>query len=104
MYGDFETKVIQNAIDGLGLGRNTTDVKDAMGLLLSQMNSATQWDLIIIGAESRDNVSGEYFEVMADQIDRGSSIIIEIWYIDSVVQGKIQPIMQRCGIALHRDW
>lgn len=108
MYDDMfdlgETKIIENAIDGLGLGRNTKNVRDAMGNFLSEMNSATQWDLIIIGAESRDSISGEYFDVLADQIDRGASIIIEIWYIDDISHGRIQPVMQRCGIAFHRDW
>lgn len=99
-----EARVIQNAVDGLGLGRNTTNVNDAMGNLLSNMNSATQWDLIIIGAESRNNISGEYFDALADQMDRGTGIILEIWYIDDVAYGRIQPVMQRCGIAFHRDW
>jgi hypothetical protein len=104
MYPLGEAKVIQNAVDGLGLGRNTTHVNDAMGDLLTNMNSATQWDLIIIGAESRQNISGEYFDALADQMDRGTGTILEIWYIDDVAFGRIQPVMQRCGIAFHRDW
>lgn len=104
MYGEGEPMVIENAIDGLGLGSNTTNVRDAMGDFLSNMNSAVNWDLIIVGAESRDNISGEYFDVLAEEIDRGSSVILEIWYIDDVFHGRIQPVMQRCGITFHRDW
>jgi hypothetical protein len=104
MYGLGEARVIQNAVDGLGLGRNTTDVQDYMGRLLSNMNSATDWDLVIIAAERRDSVSGEYFDALSITLDRGSSIILEIWYLDQVHFGKIQPVMQRCGIAFHRDW
>ena len=104
MYGEGEPMVIENAIDGLGLGSNTTNVRDAMGDFLSDMNSAVNWDLIIVGAESRDNISGEYFDILADQMDRGSSIIIEIWYLDDVFHGRVQPVMQRCGITFHRDW
>jgi hypothetical protein len=104
MYGLGEARVIQNAIDGLGLRRNTTDVQDYMGNLLSQMNSAITWDLVIIAAERRDSVSGEYFESLATTLDRGSSVVLEIWYLDQVHFGKIQPVMQRCGIAFHRDW
>jgi hypothetical protein len=99
-----ETKVIENAIDGLGLGRNTKNVGDAMGNFLSEMNSAIQWDLVIVGAESRTSISGEYFDMLADQLDRGSSVIIEIWYIDNVASGRIQPLMQRCGISFQDDW
>jgi len=104
MWGYGETQVVENAIDGLGLGSNTKNVRDAMGDFLSQMNSATKWDLIIVAAESRSSISGEYFDVLADQIDRGASVVIEIWYIDDIAHGKIQPVMQRCGIAYQRDW
>jgi len=104
MYGLGESPIVENAIDGLGLGRNTKNVGGAMGDFLTNMNSATQWDLIIIAAESRDSISGEYFDVIADQMDRGTSIVIEIWYIDDIAQGRIQPVMQRCGISFQRDW
>ncbi len=104
MYGAGEALVIENALDGLGLGDNTINVKDAMGDFLSNMNSAVNWDLIIVAAESRDNISGEYFDVIADQIDRESSFIFEVWYIDDIIHGRIQPVFQRCGITFHRDW
>jgi hypothetical protein len=104
MYGLGQSVIIENAVDGLGLGSNTKNVGGAMGDFLSELNSATVWDLIIVAAEDRDAISGEYFDVLANQIDRGSSIIIEIWYIDDIAQGRIQPVMQRCGIAFHRDW
>jgi hypothetical protein len=79
-------------------------VGDAMGDLLTNLNSSTQWDLIIVAAESRSAISGEYFDVLIDQIDRGSAMILEIWYIDDIAQGRIQPVMQRCGISFQRDW
>ena len=104
MFGEGEPLVIENALDGLGLGDNTTNVRDAMGDFLSNMNSAVNWDLIIVAAESRDNISGEYFDVIADQIDRDSSFIFEVWYVDDIIHGRIQPVFQRCGITFHRDW
>ena len=104
MYGSGQPMVIQDALDGLRLTRNTTNVNDAMGNLLSNLNSSTDWDLVIIGAESRDNISGEYFDALDVQLDRGASIILEIWYIDDVTYGRIQPLLQRCGIAFQEDW
>ncbi len=104
MLSLWQEQVIENAIHGLGLGRNTKNVGDAMGNFLSEMNSAITWDLATVGAELRDLVSGEYFDMLADQIDRGSSVVIEIWYIDSVASGRIQPLMQRCGISFQDDW
>ncbi len=104
MYGLGEAVIIENAIDALGLGGNTKNVGGAMGDFLSNLNSAMQWDLIIVAAESRSAISGEYFDALADQIDRGVSIVIEIWYIDDIEFGRIQPVMQRCGISFHKDW
>jgi len=99
-----DTPVIENAIDGLGLGRNTTNVRDAVGDFISNMNSANKWDLVIVGSEWRSLVQGEVFDVIVDQLDRGSSIIFETWYIDQVYNGRVQPIMQRCGVSFHKDW
>jgi len=104
MYGLGQSPVIEHAIDGLGLGSNTKNVGGAMGDLLSNLNSAMQWDLIIVAAESRDAISGDYFDVLADHIDRGTAMIFEIWYIDDINYGRIQPVMQRCGISFHKDW
>jgi len=104
MYGLGQSPVIEHAIDGLGLGSNTKNVGGAMGDLLSNLNSAMQWDLIIIAAESRDSISGDYFDVLADHIDRGTAMIFEIWYIDDINYGRILPVMQRCGISFHKDW
>jgi hypothetical protein len=104
MYGRGDTNVIENAIDGLGLGRNTTNVGSNIGDFLSEMNSGMQWDLIIVGSEFRSQVQGEIFDVIATEIDDGSAVILETWYIDQVYNGRIQPVMQRCGITFHQDW
>jgi len=104
MYGRGDTPVIQNAIDGMGLGRNVKHVNDAIGDFIAEMNSAVDWDLIIVGSEFRSQVQGEVFDVLVTQIDRGSSVILETWYIDQVFNGRIQPVMQRCGITFHQDW
>ncbi len=104
MYGRGDTPVIETAIEGLGLGRNVKNVGNAIGDFLSEMNSAMEWDLIIVGSEFRSQVQGEVFDVLVTQIDRGSSIILETWYIDQVYNGRIRPVMQRCGITFHQDW
>lgn len=104
MYGRGDTPVIENAIEGMGLGRNVKNVGNAIGDFLSEMNSAVEWDLVIVGSEYRSQVQGEVFDVLVTQIDRGSAIVIETWYIDQVYNGRIQPVMQRCGITFHQDW
>jgi len=99
-----DTPVIENAIEALGLGRNTINVRDAVGDFLSNMNSATKWDLVIVGSEWRSLVQGEVFDVIVSQLDRGSSIVFETWYIDQVYNGRVAPILSRCGIEFHKDW
>lgn len=104
MYDLGDTEIIQTAIEGMGLGRNVRHVGDAIGDFISEMNSAMEWDLIIVGSEARTSVQGEVFDVLVTQIDRGSSIILETWYIDQIYNGRIRPVMQRCGIAFHQNW
>ena len=104
MVGSGEPLVISNALDAMRLGDNTKNVGDAVGNLLSEMNSAVDWDLIIIAAEDHDTVTGEIFDVVGDSLDRGSSMILEVWYIDQIFNGRIQPVMQRCGVTFHKDW
>lgn len=104
MYGRGDTPVIETAIEGLGLGRNVKNVGNAIGDFLSEMNSAIEWDLIVVGSEYRSQVQGEVFDVLVTQIDRGSAVVIETWYIDQIYNGRIRPVMQRCGITFHQDW
>jgi hypothetical protein len=104
MWGSGEPKLAEDALDALGLGKNTTNVNDAMGHLMANMNSAVDWDLIIIIAEDHDAISGEYFDLVGDELDRGTSIIIELWYMNEISSGRIQPVMQRCGIAYQKNW
>ena len=104
MYGMGDTPVIENALDGLGLGRNVTIVGSNIGDFLSEMNSGMSWDLIVVASEARGQVQGEIFDVLAMEIDSGSSVVLETWYIDKIFNGRIQPVMQRCGITFHQDW
>ncbi len=104
MYGLGDTTVIENAIEGLGLGRNVTNVGSNIGDFLSEMNSGMQWDLIVVASEARGQVQGEIFDVLAMEIDGGSSVVLETWYIDDIFNGRIQPVMQRCGITYDKDW
>lgn len=58
------------------------------------------WDVIIIAAEMRAGVSGELFEYLEDNLNKGTSVILESWYLDQISEGKIKPILKRCGVKL----
>jgi hypothetical protein len=97
--------VISNTVNAMNFsGGKVINTGDAMGKFREHANSATRWDLIIVAAEIRSGFSGELFEVMYDHINNGGAVIIEMWYLDRVVSGKISPILNDCGVTLFRDW
>lgn len=97
--------IVGNVVDAMNFsGGKVINTGDAMGKFREYANSATEWDLIIVSAEVRSGFSGELFEVMYDHINNGGAVIIEIWYLDQVVNGKISPILNDCGVTLFRDW
>lgn len=97
--------IVGNVVDAMNFsGGKVINTGDAMGRFREHANSAVKWDLMIVAAEARSGFSGELFEVMYDHINNGGAVIIEIWYLDRVVQGKISPILNDCGVTLFRDW
>ena len=62
-------------------------VGDAIGTLMTQLNSGTDWDLIIIAAEGRGAISGDYWDVIKNQVDDGVGLIAELWYLDDIGAG-----------------
>lgn len=97
--------IVANTVTAMNFsGGKVINVGDALGDFRGHANSATRWDLMIVAAEDRDAFSGEMFEMMYDHIDNGGAVIIELWYLDQVVSGKIAPILRDCGVTLFRDW
>ncbi|MBI3166845.1 MAG: hypothetical protein HYZ22_00095 [Chloroflexi bacterium] len=97
--------VVSNTVNAMNFsGGKIINTGDAMGKFREYANSPTKWDLIIVAAEIRSGFSGELFEVMYDHINNGGAVIIEMWYLDQVVSGKISPILNDCGVTLFRDW
>lgn len=63
-----------------------------------------KWDLIIAASESRTKIQGEFFQYLLEHINRGTAVIIEHWALDDLSQGKVAPILSKCGVAVQRDW
>jgi hypothetical protein len=107
MAGDFNTtRYIKQTLDSMGLPY--TDVKDAAGRykehLLSGGPGGQPWDLIISAAESRTGIQGEFFEYLNDALNRGSSVIIEVYNLDEIGLGKVAVLLSRCGVEFQADW
>ena len=94
---------IKSTLDGMGL--KPTFVGDAMGNFMEGLNSGTEWDLIILGAESHDAVSGEFFDVITRRVTQDdTALIAEIWYLDQVGEGRIKTLTTQCGIEFQKNY
>jgi len=100
------TRYVQQALDMMGL--DYVDVKDAIGHFKEQMLSGGPggegWDLIISAKEARGHVRGEMYVYMNDALNDGTSVIIEEYELDSIVNGKIALIISRCGVEFQDQW
>ncbi len=84
-------------------GYKYTFVGDAVGTFMENLNSGIAWDLIIIGAEAKSGVRGEFWDAISEQANRKVAIIAEVWYLDRTVNGRIKPFLTSCGIDFQRD-
>jgi hypothetical protein len=84
------------------------DVGNAMGDLKSQLMSngpdGNGWDLVIIAAEAKPEIQGEFFTYLSNVLDKGASVILETWYLDKVAGGTASALLARCGVAFEQDW
>jgi len=92
---------IKQSLDSTGY--KYTHVGDAVGTFLEYLNSGIEWDLVIVGAEAKSGVRGEFWDALTDQVNRKVGLIAEIWYLDTTVNGRIKPLLTDCGLDFQRD-
>ena len=107
MSGDFSTtRFVKQALDNLGYPY--VDVKDAAGNYKTQLLSGGPggegWDLIISATELRSVIQGEFYTYLNDNLNQGSAVIIELWNMNDIANGKISSILGRCGVEFQADW
>jgi len=99
-------RFVKKTLDSMGL--NYMDVGSAQGWLKSQLLSGGPngqgWDLIIIAAEAKAGVTGEFYEYVNTALNQGSSVIMESWYLDQTAEGTAGTLLARCGIEFQADW
>ena len=79
---------VRSTLDLMGL-KYTYD-GDAQGNFMSHLNSGTRWDLIIVAAESRSGVQGEFWDVIAPKVTHDkTALIVEMWYLSDIANGRI---------------
>ena len=103
LYEDlFFSRYVKTALDEAGYVY--TDVGDRLGTFQEELLSDTKWDLVIAAAEGRGGVQGEFFDYIYQQLESGASVIMELWILDWVAGGRIQPILDECGIDFQANW
>ena len=94
---------IRDALNGMGL--TYTHTGSYSGHFMEYLNSGTEWDLIIVGAEDKDKISGEFWDVINTRLARDkAALIAEIWYLDTEANGPISKILSGCGIRYQKDY
>ena len=94
---------IQDALDGMGL--TYTQTGSYSGHFMEYLNSGTEWDLIIVGAEDKDKISGEFWDMIHTRLNRDkAALIAEIWYLNTESSGPVSKILSGCGIRYQKDY
>lgn len=94
---------VKDTLDGMGL--KYTHVGDALGTFMENLNSGIQWDLIIVAAEAHEEVSGEFFDVLTRRVTQDqTALIVEMWYLDLISEGRIKSLTTQCGIKLQKSY
>ncbi|MFH1909454.1 MAG: hypothetical protein ABIL11_19090 [Chloroflexota bacterium] len=89
---------VKDTLDMMGL--NYKYDGDAMGRFLGDLNSSTPWDLIIVAAENRDSIQGEFWDVIAPKVIQDkTALIVEMWYLSDTANGRIMSLTAPCGIT-----
>lgn len=96
---------VKLAMERLGFRRDDyVYLGDARGRLMEALKIGAQsgeaWDLVVIAAEERSGVQGEFFEMLEGVLAKGTSVILEAWYLDEIREGAVKPILMRCGVDL----
>jgi hypothetical protein len=98
-------KRVSDAVERVGFqGGRVINTGDAMGNFKSQLLSGTNWDLIIVSAEVRTAIQGEFWDYIMDQLDRKVAFIAEVWYLDDIASGRVANFLGACGVQFQKDW
>jgi hypothetical protein len=93
---------VQDALDSMGM--KYTQTGSYSGTFMQNLDSSIKWDLLIVDAEDKDIISGEFWDVINTRLTRDKvAMIAEIWYLDTEANGPIAKILGGCGIRFRTD-
>lgn len=93
---------VQAALDRMGL--QYTQTGSYSGRFMAELNSGAQYDLIIVDAEDKDRISGEFWDAIGTRLNRDKAgLIVELWYLERESRGPISNLLSQCGVAYYKD-
>jgi hypothetical protein len=94
---------VQDALEGMGI--KYTQTGSYSGHFMEFLNSGKPYDLIIVDAESKDIISGEFWDVINTRLTRDkAALIAEVWYLESEANGPISKILSGCGVSFRKSF
>jgi hypothetical protein len=111
LYEDMTSKLdtvryVKSSLDDMGLVYK--DDGSAYGWMLDDLEngpkSGGQWDLIIIATEDKKGIQGDFFSSVLNAVDQGTSVIYELWYLDTTYNANASGLLSSCGIEFEKDW
>ena len=94
---------VQDALDAMGI--KYTQTGSYSGHFMEYLNSGKKYDLIIVDAEAKDRISGEFWDVINTRLTRDKvALIAEVWYLDTEATGPISKVLSGCGIRYQKDY
>ena len=106
-YDPGTLRYYRETLDRMGLNYN--DVGSAKGnlktALVAGASNGKPWDLVIIASEHHGKtIPGEFFEYALDALDNGSSVILEVWFVDKTFKSSANALLSKCGIQFDKNW
>ena len=96
---------VHETINNMGFsGGKIVEVGDAVGDFKDQLLSSTKWDLIIVASESRGTIRGEFWEYIMTHVNNDVALVVEMWYLDDIANGKVAALLGKCGVKYQKDW
>jgi hypothetical protein len=96
---------VHEVINRMGFsGGKIVEVGDAVGDFKDQLLSSTKWDLIIVASEARGSIRGEFWDYIITHVNEDAAVIVEMWYLGDIANGKIAGLLGKCGVRFQKEW
>lgn len=98
----FLARYVKDALDNMDL--EYKDDGSAVGWLKSDL-LGSEWDLVILALEDPGiPPMGEYFGYLQEAINKGTAVVMEIWFLDIVGRGEVARVLSDCGVEFESDY